>query len=183
MFLEIDKQLIDSKQRIINIVDTLEFVEISIFKLDDTIKDLPLQFDELQYSGVYLLEIKNNNEFKTFPNWVESFLQLWLGENNIYEKKFTPNLKKKRINAHEVLNDWIPLYIGKSKNIKKRVLEHIYKDLDKTTFALKLASRENLFENVFKLSAIKIDVKNYDIIVPIIESELRNKINPIIGRQ
>ena len=34
-----------------------------------------------------------------------------------------------------------------------------------------------------KLITTNIDVKNYDIIMPIIESELRKHINPILGRQ
>jgi len=75
------------------------------------------------------------------------------------------------------------LYIGKSRNIGSRIHGHIYKELHKTTFALKLQARKNLKNEIFRLKTIRIDVKNYDAIVPRIEWQLRNKINPLIGKQ
>jgi len=81
------------------------------------------------------------------------------------------------------LHDWIPLYIGKSKRIEGRVHEHIFKELHKTTFALKLNARDNLKDETFRLSTIKYNAIHYNIIMPIIESQQRNKINPLIGRQ
>ena len=75
------------------------------------------------------------------------------------------------------------IYIGKSKNISKRVYEHIFLELNKKTFAMKLFARENLIDEIFRLSAIRIEIKNYDAIIPIVESELRNRFNPLIGRQ
>ena len=44
-------------------------------------------------------------------------------------------------------------------------------------------ARKNLKDETFRLSAIKIEVENYDAIVPRIEWQLRNRINPIIGKQ
>ena len=38
-------------------------------------------------------------------------------------------------------------------------------------------------DHVFKVSTIKVEVKNYDIIMPQLERILRNKINHILGRQ
>lgn len=64
-----------------------------------------------------------------------------------------------------------------------RVKEHIFKELGKNTFALKLMERTNLKNETFRLSTIKLEVENYDWIVPVIENSLRNRINPIIGRQ
>lgn len=183
MILDIDQQLVCIKQEIVNITKDLYFIEFCQFNLNEEVKEIFTLFDELRYSGVYLIEIKNNSEFSAFNDWIEFFLPIWLGENEIYKRKFTPNLKKKRIKAHNNLGEWIPLYIGKSKNIRDRISGHIFSELDKTTFALKLLSRKNLYNNIFRLSTIRVQVKNYDIIMPIIESELRNKINPIIGRQ
>jgi len=93
-------------------------------------------------------------------------------------KEFTPCIKKKRISVHSSLttnlNEWIPLYIGKSKKINRRVEKHIFKELNKTTYALKLKARGNLNDETFKLKTIKLEVTNYDSILPIIEKILRD---------
>jgi hypothetical protein len=94
-----------------------------------------------------------------------------------------PNTKKIRIQKHLELTDYIPMYIGKSKRIKGRVYEHIFKDINKTTSALKLKARENIKNETFRLSFLRIDTNNYDWIVPVIEKTLRNKLNLIIGKQ
>ena len=44
-------------------------------------------------------------------------------------------------------------------------------------------ARENLKNDNFRLSAININVENYDAIVPKIEWQLRERINPLIGKQ
>ena len=135
----------------------------------------------LNYPGVYLIEIKNNNTFNTFSKWLEDFKPKW--EDERYVKSYTPNLKKKRIRNHHELEEWIPLYIGISKRIEGRVHEHIFKELHKTTFALKLNAREFLFTERFRLKTINCPVDHYNIILPIIESKQREKINPLIGKQ
>lgn len=75
------------------------------------------------------------------------------------------------------------MYIGKSNNINGRVREHIHKRLDQHTFALKLNEREHAKKETFRLSIIQIPTENYNMIMPVVESTLRKKINPIIGRQ
>lgn len=95
-------------------------------------------------------------------------------------------MKYIRIKSHTPvkLNQWIPLYIGKSKNISKRLQEHVFsKDMNAKTYALKLSHRKNLMGKSFRITAIEVNVKNYDLILPVLESTLRNRINPIIGRQ
>jgi hypothetical protein len=156
-----------------------EFKNICEFKLENAGDTIP--WNSLVYQGVYLIEIKNSGNFKSFELWVENFKREWVNEK--YLKKFTPNLKKKRILSHSELHKWIPIYIGKSKNIGSRIHGHIYKELDKTTFALKLMARENLKNDSFRLSTININVENYDAIVPKIEWQLRERINPLIGKQ
>ncbi len=47
---------------------------------------------------------------------------------------------------------------------------------------MKLSTRNNLHGYTIRVSTIKIDVINYDIIVPKIESYFREKFNPIVGR-
>ena len=170
------KQLDSLKELIVG----LSFTEICTFKLNQNhIKEIP--WGTLKYPGIYLIEIKNNGEFKSFDLWIKKFKTEW--EDEKYLKRFTPNLKKKRIKKHSELTEWIPIYIGKSKQIEGRIHEHIFKELNKTTFALKLNARENLINETFRLSTIRCEVYNYNSIIPVIESELRNRINPLIGKQ
>ncbi len=178
--LNIDKEMSSYIKDIILESDKLHLNVLCEFKLDkNNIKDIP--WETFHYPGIYLFEIKNNNRFKDFDSWVSNFKSEWM--NPKYVKCFTPNLTKKRMQAHKTLNEWIPIYIGKSKSIESRVHEHIFKELKKTTFALKLNSRDNLYNEIFRLRTIKIDLTNYDSIMPLIESTLRDKINPILGRQ
>jgi len=175
----IDNELKKQFETLNQIIGEIDFNELLEFKLDEAGNKIP--WNDIVYPGIYLLEIKNNSTHLSFNEWVDNFKSEW--EDEEYLRRFTPNLKKMRIKAHKELNDWIPLYIGKSKNIGSRIHEHIYKELEKTTFALKLMARRNLRNETFRLKTIKIEVENYDAIVPRIEWQLRNRINPIIGKQ
>ncbi len=44
-------------------------------------------------------------------------------------------------------------------------------------------SRGNLGDETFRLRVLSLRVKNYDSIVPEFEKNLRNRFNPIVGRQ
>ncbi|NOR68500.1 MAG: hypothetical protein GQ532_02185 [Methylomarinum sp.] len=139
-------------------------------------------FDNLEYSGIYLFEIKTKpKKYKLYKDWENEFIKKWRDDR--YHGKHTPDLKIKRLSKHSELKEWMPLYLGKSKNISKRIEGHLFLGLEKTTFALKLASRENLYDSVIRISAIAINVNNYDLIVPTIESQFREKTNPIAGKQ
>ena len=172
---EINKQLELLKEK----VEQIKLEEVCEFKLDEAGEKIP--WNDLVYKGVYLFEIKNDKRFTDFESWIEDFKKVW--ENKDYRYKFTPNTRKIRIKAHKGLNDWIPIYIGKSRNVGSRIHGHIYKELHKTTFALKLLARTNLKHHTFRIKSIKVDVHNYDSIVPKIEWQLRNRLNPIIGKQ
>jgi len=177
---KIDKAITINVKALEKEVEKITFNEICEFKLNNVhIPEIP--WGTLKYSGIYLIEIKNNGKYSSFESWICDFKTKW--EDEKYLKCFTPNLKKKRIKEHADLGKWIPIYIGKSKKIEGRIHEHLFKGLHKTTFALKLNARENLHKDKFRLKTIKCDVDNYDVVLPIIESQLRNKINPLIGKQ
>lgn len=176
---DIETQLLEINKNLKEYAKNLEFIELCEFTLENCEKAIP--WETLDCSGLYLIEIKNNTNHNTFEEWIAAFQILWEDKN--YKYKFVPNIKKMRIRTHSELTDYIPMYIGKSKKIKGRVYEHIFKDINKTTFALKLKARENIKHEAFRLSFLRIDTDNYDWIVPVIERTLRNKINPIIGKQ
>ena len=179
-FEEIDGNLSEQLKLVRKIAENLEFQEIRKFILNDE-AEIAIPWSEIKYSGIYLIEIKNSNKFSYFNDWVADFKTKW--HDLKYLKNFTPNIKQKRVDRHTQLGEWIPIYIGKSRNISERVKGHIFKDLHKTTFAMKLFARENLIDETFRLSTIRIEISNYDAIIPIVESQLRDKINPLIGRQ
>ena len=175
----IDKELTKQLNLAKSLFDESLLQKICHFKINDRVEDIP--WEKLSYPGIYLIEVKNDKSFSSFKDWVTKFQKEW--ENDLYQEKFTPNLKKKRIDKHNILKDWIPLYLGKSKNIYKRVHGHIHLNLENKTYALKLLSRKHLENHVFRLSAMEIKVVNYDTIVPEVERKLRDIINPIIGKQ
>jgi len=177
---EIDESLSKIVSSLEDEIAKLNFEKICDFQLNkQQIPEIP--WGDLKYPGVYMLEIKNKGNHSSFKSWIDDFRIIW--EDEKYMKHFTPNLRKKRIKEHDKLEDWIPIYIGKSRNIEGRIHGHIFKDLYKTTFALKLNARENLKDETFRLSTIKCEVKNYNLVVPLLESRLRNRVNPVIGRQ
>lgn len=169
------QQLVNLK----NVIDTFEFKSQFDFVLQQTDNYTQL-IKTLDYPGVYLIEIKADNSI-TFSNWIDYFRTIW--EDPKYKDKFVPNLKTKRIKKHDNLSTWIPLYIGKSKNISKRIKEHIELQLIKPTTALKLKERTNIYGQIFRISTIKVVVSNYDLIMPQVESLMREKYHPILGRQ
>lgn len=175
---EISGQLSEIHSELKSYCSTLNFEQICEFTMDNC-QDMP--WERLSTPGIYQIEIKNISTFTDFTSWVGNFRAEW--EDSMYKRKFVPNLKMKRIKQHTELKDWIPLYIGKSKSIRGRVHQHIYSEIEKTTFALKLNARVHAKKEVFRLSIIPIPHANYNWIVPVIENTLRDQLNPIIGKQ
>jgi hypothetical protein len=176
----IDKEFTKSAKALQIETEKLTFSRICEFKVNkNSSSNIP--WETLKYPGIYLIEIKNDGNFNSFESWVEDFREKW--EDERYLKSHTPNLIKTRIEKHTDLGEWIPIYLGKAETIGSRIREHIFKELCKTTYALKLNARENLENEIFRLKTIKCQVANYKLIVPSIESQLRNKINPLIGKQ
>lgn len=102
----LDFKIIDSEVTKLQIAvreyaETLKFNINCEFKLAEEISEIP--WAELNYKGIYLIEIKNNQRFETINLWIENFKEEW--ENSLYKLRFVPNLKKKRIAYHKELKD------------------------------------------------------------------------------
>lgn len=176
---EINAKLQELNAELMSYANGLEFQEICEFNLESC--GITIPWNDIVYSGIYFIEIKNDLKHESFPEWIDYFRAEW--EHEDYKKHFVSNLRKVRISQHNELHEWIPMYIGKSKQIGGRVHQHIYKELGKPTFALKLNARSNMRDKIFRLSTIKVPPENYDWVMPVIEKTLRNRLNPIIGRQ
>lgn len=176
-----DKSITDQLNKLNEFIDSLSFKDkdTCTFTLNDTIQKEDIDCQKFDYSGIYLFEIKNNNAHPDMNSWITDFTDRW-GDKAGHS---TPGCMKKRMDAHTELQPWIPLYLGKSRNIARRVQEHVLKELEKKTFAMKLKARQNLHNLDFRVRAIKTEVQNYDMLVPYMERRLRDKINPIVGKQ
>jgi hypothetical protein len=175
VFADMDKQLANVFETFEDLAAQVNLEVICDLKDDSRIR-------EQVYPGIYLIEMKTTTEHAGISEWMNWFKAEW--DHERYAKKFVPTTKKKRIRGHEALKEWMPVYLGKSKRIAGRVIEHIYLELEKPTFAMKLRSRGDFFtNNAFRLSTAHIDIAHYDLIMPMVERSLRRRLNPIVGKQ
>ncbi|WP_336071009.1 hypothetical protein [Mesoflavibacter sp. CH_XMU1404-2] len=158
-----------------------DFIEFTEFRLSGKKE---INFDKLNKTkGIYLFEIKNSKSL-FFQDWIIEFKNNFKIPKHNYSQNWAPNISKSRLKTYsnEKLN-WIPLYLGKSENMKKRINEHIDSNIGKAPSALKLKQRYNLSEELFRLKYIKLcNLNNYTTISSIVEKQLQNKIKPIVGR-
>jgi len=135
--------------------------------------------------GIYLFELNLDS-----PNLIgtkratkiKNFAEAWSKKKN--DSFFSSSVIKKRLQLRsDYDNQWLPLYIGKNKDIYGRIKEHIDLCPTKNTYAMKLRHRTNLHGLEFRVTTIEIDVLNYDFIVPHIERSLREIYHPLIGKQ
>lgn len=162
-------------------------IELNSLNFENTIEFNVNSFDKsllenLNFAGIYLFEIKRDLKLN-YNDWSLMFKEEFRGKNKEFLKKFTPNIIESRIKTHKDEDEWIPFYLGKSKKISERIDKHLYSRLGIPPWALKLNSRPDLMKYQFRLKTLKIDVKNYDFIVPFIEKTIRQNIKPIVGRQ
>jgi len=163
-----------------SMVDEIQFNEIGIYTYEDFVSQ-GLNFKEFNFKGLYKFEIKNNGNFENIQDWIDDFTAKWNDEEFLV--KSVSKIINERIQKLNKNEEWIPLYIGKSQAVGSRIKEHIYLTFDKTTSALKLNARHNLKGETFRISVAEINVHNYNWIVPVLENELRNELNPIVGKQ
>lgn len=174
----IDQKISAMKNELIEFAKTLNFEYLCEFSIAD-FDSIPWKI--LNCQGLYLIEIKNDRRHQSFKDWADDFCMRWM--DGYFAKSGVSTPKKMRILKHSDLRDWIPLYIGKSKKIRDRVYEHINLKLEQPTTGLKLKVKKNMENEIFRLSFINIPTENYDLVMPIFEKNMRDRINPIIGRQ
>jgi hypothetical protein len=172
--IEMDRQLSEALAPLRDVAATINMPFVCPLREEATIA-------QQKYPGLYRIDIQTAGAYTNVAEWIAAFQAEW--EHEDFKKSFTPNLKKKRICGHHALPEWMPLYLGKSKNVGRRVLEHINLPLNKTTFALKLKARPCMTRRTFRLHALQVQVHNYDVIAPALESELRDRLHPLIGKQ
>lgn len=174
----IDQKITSLQIELQEYAQSLKFEQLCEFSMKN-LENIP--WEKLNFQGLYLIEIKNDLRYNLFNEWSKEFCSRW--QDPLYLRRWVSNPKKIRLAKHTELREWIPLYIGKSKRIKDRVYEHIHLKLEQPTTGLKLKVRENMQNEIFRVSFINIPTQNYDWVMPKFEKILRDRINPIIGRQ
>jgi hypothetical protein len=171
---DIDQTLTPIFNRLLALADDLAFTYVG--ELSDT----PL-IAQQAYPGIYRIDIATASAHTNFDSWITQFRADWDLEE--YKALFTCTTKDKRIRRHGILNQWIPLYLGKSKNVARRVKEHLTLPLKARTFALKIHARPKMAERKFRLHTLPMNITHYDLIAPVLEKALRDRFNPIVGKQ
>lgn len=142
-------------------------------------------FPYKKQKGVYLFELNLDTNHLTGTKRstkIKNFAEAWSKKKN--DSFFSSSVIKKRLKLRSDFDEqWLPIYIGKNKDVYSRIKEHIDLSPIKNTYAMKLKHRTNLHGLEFRVSIIEIDVFNYDFIVPHIERSLREEYHPLIGKQ
>ncbi|CDT81026.1 conserved hypothetical protein [Vibrio coralliirubri] len=174
----------NNKLNLLNAIESLNsatdnFIRDLSFSTPDFL-ETQIENQNLDVSGVYFIEIRSEKYLDGCPNdWKEKFVTFW--DKAEFKGKFTPQSKKKRLNAHDSVGEWTPLYIGKCKNIRKRLNDHKTLTFFQKTRGIKLDARGIYEQDSFRVSHVEIPLDVYDEISEKIESYYRNEINPLVG--
>jgi len=161
------------------------------FTLGNELSSLELQ-EEFNKQGVYFFELKlpyNGTYGVKTETIVNNIIKGWKHKST--KGIWSPGVKQTRLNAHlkeggkkyNFASEWIPFYIGKSRCMSQRINTHLFQDPKKTSFSMKLKARTVLYGLEFRVSCIPLEVEHYDMVVPFVEKHMRNKLNPIVGKQ
>jgi len=140
-------------------------------------------------AGIYLL-------WADFSRWdrgryhgdelFREFLDKWdtPTENISYFPKSNRGRSKTSLGAYKP-DTKVPFYLGKSEKVGSRIDQHLYLAPGKRTYALKLAHRSTLLLGIdFQINWLPLaTTRDSYFLVSRVESLLRDRLNPIIGKQ
>jgi hypothetical protein len=172
--LDIDARFTPLLSELTEVAQAIEPIAVCTLKEESKIK-------ELTFPGLYFIEAPTEGFQGNVQNWIRDLRAEW--EQPDFRKSHTPDFKEKRINKHPVLKAWMPMYLGKSKNVSKRVIEHVNLEMIQSTFAMKLRARNNPRFLDWRLSVVQLEVTNYAFIAENLERLLRDRLSPLIGKQ
>ncbi len=133
--------------------------------------------------GIYAFYIKPKEKYSC----VEDLVKAW----NIDGFKKYPKVVKKRFEVQEPYEaGWFSLYIGKGEKLKNRIEEHLYHHSTHATYGLKLKERKQFLDDheieigfwyLPEMPRVSREIKQF--IITNLESGLRNRLKPWIGKQ
>lgn len=135
--------------------------------------------------GVYFFDIQF--PFRTESAFVE-FIKTWGSKGTANPQKGTSRTYPKRANTHVEkikAGEFVPFYVGKNKNVRSRVTQHLIGAAESGTYGLKLLSRAELLKGC-KLRAsgaiFNIAPEAY-FSIEFLEAALRERLHPMVGKQ
>ncbi len=204
-----DSKMVEIMGHLNNVIEILkkdDFLDSCIKKLKE--QTLEIVFDEdnpQKFAGENISNTHGIYMFwADFSKWVagpcdslqallESFEDKWNNKNGcekcinfpqVYKTRVENLIKQNKGNEPVVAKD-IPFYLGKAEKVAKRIKDHFNLEATNTTYALKLNARAESLKGIkFKVAWLPFDVSDDEyFVVSKIESLLRDKLNPIIGKQ
>jgi hypothetical protein len=135
--------------------------------------------------GIYLIELR-------FPHACQNryldFISAWGVAKAADCPPSVPRASVRRAKQHiDRLNsgDFIPLYLGKSLNVRGRLRQHVLGNKASRTYGLKLLSRPDLLNGCeLRSGAVPFNrTPDAYFCVGLLEAALRKRIHPIVGKQ
>ncbi|PKH62108.1 hypothetical protein CXF83_08500 [Shewanella sp. Choline-02u-19] len=167
-------QLNESKNQMKKYVDTLKFGKQSFYEDFLTRTDISVP-------GIYKIEIRASSFTQQKDSWKIDFVKHW----DMYKGKGcrTPSSKKIRFQRHNdiLAGEWVPLYIGRSLDVRSRLDLHKNTPFKEAYQALKLIDRGIYESENFRVSFFELPKMNYEFISLYVEDAFREQINPIVG--
>lgn len=162
-----------------------ETLVASIYDLDINSSECISKLAEKKYGLYYFSSLIPKNQFSSLDDFGTQWGTRGSKNTKISDSPIYYKSRGKKHGNKIVENKYIPFYLGKAKDIKKRVNEHIFDSETSQTYSMKLGGRTEFLKDFkFKLGYLYLDVNSDSYFaIEIIEKYLRGRIHPIIGKQ
>ncbi len=135
--------------------------------------------------GVYFFDIQF--PFRTESAFVE-FIKAWGSKGTANPQKSTSRTYPKRAHTHVEkvkAGEFLPFYVGKNKNVRSRVTQHLTGAAESGTYGLKLLSRAELLNGCkLRVSAATFTISREAYFsIEFLEAALRERLHPMVGKQ
>jgi len=184
------------------------FTELAVDRWRNGSDDCAYTFTVTEYSedacraksttnaGVYIFEADLTDVFDQWSNAADggggkAAMKAWLAHLDALfgAVDYAPRLYPSRVAAHlasgRFRDGFVPLYVGKSKNVFDRVHNH-YAGNRKGTYGLRLSARPAVADLPFRVTSVELaalaDEELYPLVAEV-EKELRARLSPIMGSQ
>ncbi|HCS21263.1 MAG TPA: hypothetical protein DIW47_12000 [Bacteroidetes bacterium] len=135
--------------------------------------------------GVYVFYIESKSPIDSY----EKLCELWQTDSK-GNKLMSPKPIKGRFNSLDC-DKRACFYLGKSENLRHRISQHIHQKTAASTYGLKLSAHDRLHENnlfsysycTLKVNPVKELNESMKFLLVSLESHLRRKLEPLIGKQ
>ncbi|MBS1186617.1 MAG: hypothetical protein H6R04_635 [Burkholderiaceae bacterium] len=135
--------------------------------------------------GIYFFDIQF--PFRTSKDFL-NFIDMWGSKGTANPQKSTSRAYPKRATSHVKkveAGEFVPFYVGKHKNVRSRVIQHLTGAAESGTYGLKLLSRAELLKGCkLRVSGITFNIApDAYFSMEFLEAALRERLHPMVGKQ